>query len=126
MPERRRRDTLPPVTCEMKNGKPTRETVDKSVVRAQGAGYSATWRCVMATLLGVPDRRGRRAVYGALERRALALWPRLEASALRRCRHDPRRIAALVARRTSLSLEAIETLLAVPPVTEDDARIWFG
>jgi hypothetical protein len=61
-----------------------------------------------------------------LDRRALALWPRLQPSALRRCGHDPRRIAALVARRTSISKEAILRLLTMPAVSDDDVVTWFG
>lgn len=68
-----------------------------------------------------------RAHWGAaIDRRALALWPRLDAKALRRCGHDPRRIAALVSRRTSLSAEAIRSMLAMPHVTDDEAATWFG
>ena len=78
-----------------------------------------------------PDVEAReRAQHGGtestLERRALARWPRLERAALRRCRHDPRRIAALVARRTSIPPEAILELLTVPIVTDDDVSTWFG
>lgn len=62
----------------------------------------------------------------AIDRRALALWPRLDARALRRCGHDPHRIAALVARRTSLSADAIRSMLAMPQVTDDEAATWFG
>ncbi len=62
----------------------------------------------------------------ALERRALALWPRLDRSALRRCRQDPARIAELVARRTTLPPEAIRQVLLMPAVTEDEVRTWFG
>ena len=43
--------------------------------------------------------------------RALALWPRLEAPRLEHVRHDPNRMAALISRRTSLSVEAILELL---------------
>lgn len=60
------------------------------------------------------------------ERRALALWPRLDRAALRRCRQDPDRIAALVARRTLMPREAIRSVLEMPPVTEDETRTWFG
>jgi len=60
------------------------------------------------------------------ERRALALWPRLDRAALRRCNQDPERIAALVARRTSMPHEAIKSVLTMPPVTEDETRTWFG
>jgi hypothetical protein len=62
----------------------------------------------------------------ALERRALALWPRLERRALRRCGHDPTKIAELVARRTSLPPEAIVRILLVPQTTEDEIGTWFG
>jgi hypothetical protein len=61
-----------------------------------------------------------------LERRALAMWPRLERTALRRCGHDPRRIAALVARRTSIPQDAILRLLTMPAVSDDDVGTWFG
>ena len=43
--------------------------------------------------------------------RAVGLWPRLERRKLARARHDPDRVAALVARRTSLSEEAILKLI---------------
>lgn len=61
-----------------------------------------------------------------LDRRALALWPRLKPNALRRCGHDPRRIAALVARRTSIPTEAILRLLTMPALSDDDVVTWFG
>ncbi len=74
-----------------------------------------------------PRTRGQRHVTDStLERRALARWPRLEPAALRRCRHDPHRIAALVARRTSIPPEAILELLTVPLLTDDEIRTWFG
>jgi hypothetical protein len=60
------------------------------------------------------------------DRRALAIWPRLDRRALRRCRHDPRRIAALVSRRTSLPLESIVYLLIAPRPTDDEVATWFG
>jgi hypothetical protein len=63
---------------------------------------------------------------GVLERRAMALWPRLDPSALRRCRHDPRRIAALVSRRTTMPPEAIISVLTMPPVADDEIDTWFG
>jgi hypothetical protein len=47
--------------------------------------------------------------------RALALWPRLERHRLARVRHDPRRVAALISRRTNLSPAAILELLGAPP-----------
>lgn len=61
-----------------------------------------------------------------LERRILARWPRLQRSALRRCGHDPRRIAALIGRRTSLPPEAILRLLTMPDVGDEDVGRWFG
>ena len=63
---------------------------------------------------------------GALERRALALWPRLDRAALRRCRNDAHRIAALVARRTTMPPEAIFNVLTMPTVAENDIDTWFG
>ncbi len=62
----------------------------------------------------------------ALERRALALWPRLDRAALRRCRQDPARIAALIARRTTLSPESIKQVLLMPAVSDEDVSTWFG
>jgi hypothetical protein len=62
----------------------------------------------------------------SLERRALALWPRLDRAALRRCRQDPARIAALIARRTALSPESIKQVLLMPAVTDEDVSTWFG
>jgi hypothetical protein len=63
---------------------------------------------------------------GAFERRALALWPRLDRAALRRCRNDARRIAALVARRTTMPPDAILKVLTMPRVADDDIDTWFG
>ncbi len=63
---------------------------------------------------------------GALERRALVLWPRLDRTALRRCRNDARRIAALVARRTAMPPEAILNVLTMPRVADADIDTWFG
>lgn len=63
---------------------------------------------------------------GPLQRRALALWPRLDAPALRRCGDDPRRIARLVARRTPLSVEVIVVMLLTPSVSAQEAEFWFG
>ncbi len=62
----------------------------------------------------------------ALERRALAIWPRLDRSALRRCHSDAHRIAALVARRTTMPPEAILNVLTMPAVTDDEIDTWFG
>ncbi len=64
--------------------------------------------------------------FGALERRALALWPRLDRAALRRCHSDAHRIAALVARRTTMPPEAIFSVLMMPSVADDEIGTWFG
>ncbi len=69
---------------------------------------------------------GRPAAAAALERRALALWPRLDRAALRRCRQDPARIAALISRRTALSPECIKQVLLMPAVSDEDVSTWFG
>ena len=69
---------------------------------------------------------GRSSESVALERRALALWPRLDRTALRRCRQDPARIAALISRRTALSPEAIRQVLLMPTVSDDEVSTWFG
>jgi hypothetical protein len=61
-----------------------------------------------------------------LERRALALWPRLDRAALRRCHQDPGRIAALISRRTTLSPESIKQVLLMPAVSDDELSTWFG
>lgn len=63
---------------------------------------------------------------GALERRALTLWPRLDPVALRRCHHDARRVAALVSRRTTMPPEAILLMLTIPAVADDEIGTWFG
>ena len=62
----------------------------------------------------------------ALERRAMALWPRLDRAALRRCQQDPGKIAALISRRTSLPPETIKEVLLMPAVTDEDISTWFG
>jgi hypothetical protein len=61
-----------------------------------------------------------------LVRRALDLWPRLDRRALHRVRHDPTRIARLVARRTSLSVETIVQMLVTAQVTRVERETWFG
>ena len=80
----------------------------------------------MATVELHADGSNRSEGLGALERRALALWPRLDRAALRRCRNDARRIAALVARRTAMPPEAILNVLTMPRVADDDIGNWFG
>ncbi|MGD0863048.1 MAG: hypothetical protein ABSA21_09860 [Candidatus Limnocylindrales bacterium] len=47
-----------------------------------------------------------------VERRAMEIWPRLDHRAIHRCHGDPARIAAHVARRTSMTPKAIETLIS--------------
>ena len=64
-------------------------------------------------------------------RRALALWPRLNARLVRRCHGDPWRIAKLVSRRTSLPLETIVGMLRTPRITVTrisvvEGETWFG
>lgn len=51
---------------------------------------------------------------GAHAARALAYWPRLDRHALRRTGDDPRKIARLVARRTTMSLDEILAVLTAP------------
>jgi len=55
---------------------------------------------------GRPDSAAR------VERRALAIWPRLDHRALHRCEGDPARIAVQVAHRTKMSPRAIEKLIS--------------
>jgi hypothetical protein len=62
----------------------------------------------------------------AIDRRALVRWPGLDRHALSRCRHDPDRIARLVARCSSLPSEAIRALLGMPLVSAEDSGAWFG
>jgi hypothetical protein len=61
-----------------------------------------------------------------IDRRAQELWPRIDSRALRRCAHDPRRIAVLVSHRTSLSVEVIIAMLTRPRVSDVEAITWFG
>lgn len=58
--------------------------------------------------------------------RALTIWPRLDRRALSRCACDPERIARVVARRTSLPIEAIVALIMGPGVSQVDIETWFG
>jgi hypothetical protein len=46
-----------------------------------------------------------------VQMRAMALWPRLNRRALRRCGNDPARIAAYVSHRTRMPVREIEALL---------------
>jgi hypothetical protein len=66
-----------------------------------------------------------------MTQRALALWPRLNASLVRRCGGDPWRIARLVSRRTSLPAETIVGMLRTTRVTITrisvvEGETWFG
>ncbi len=56
----------------------------------------------------------------------MALWPRLDRAALRRCHQDPGKIAALISRRTSLSPETIKQVLLMPAVSDEEVSTWFG
>ena len=47
-----------------------------------------------------------------IERRALAMWPRLNRRALHRCEGNAARIAIQVARRTKMTPKAIEKLIS--------------
>lgn len=58
--------------------------------------------------------------------RALSIWPRLDRRALSRCACDPRRIAGVVARRTSLPFDAILALIMSPSASQIDVQTWFG
>jgi hypothetical protein len=62
----------------------------------------------------------------AIDRHALAIWPRLGRRALSRCGHDPRCIASVVARRTSLPADVIVRILTMPSVTVTESDTWFG
>ena len=61
-----------------------------------------------------------------LERRVLSMWPRFDRRAIRRVNHDPKRVAAMVGRRTRLPEEAILRLLTMPALSDDDVVTWFG
>jgi hypothetical protein len=61
-----------------------------------------------------------------LDERALMLWPRLDRRKLSRCAGDPRRMAALIERRTNLPQSAILSMLLGTSVDEDEIATWFG
>jgi hypothetical protein len=61
-----------------------------------------------------------------IQRRAMALWPRLDMRAIARCGDDARCIVRVVSRRTALPPDAIHRLLLVPTVSEDEGATWFG
>jgi hypothetical protein len=76
-----------------------------------------------ANTIAAPAAASREAT---LERRVLSIWPRFDRAALRRAHHDPRRVAALVGRRTRMPEEAILRLLTMPTLTDDEGGTWFG
>ena len=57
----------------------------------------------------VPVEAGRQ-----IRQRALILWPRLDRTRLARTAGDPRRVARLVERRTSLPWDVIVAMLVAP------------
>jgi hypothetical protein len=61
-----------------------------------------------------------------LEERALALWPRLDCKAVRRCAGDAQCVVRVISRRTALPADAILSLLLMPFVTQDEGATWFG
>ncbi len=67
-----------------------------------------------------PDRTSR------LEQHALALWPRLNRRAMRRCGDDAHCVARVVSRRTNLPADVILSLLLMPFVPYDEGATWFG
>ena len=62
----------------------------------------------------------------AYVQRAMLIWPRLDRRTLARCGCDPRKIAAYVARRTSLSVDAIAALLEESVRAESEPSFYFG
>jgi hypothetical protein len=64
--------------------------------------------------------------WGAIDLRAMALWPSLDRKALRRCQHDPRRIARLVSHGTSLTLDTILGMLTIRDLSTEEGEDWFG
>jgi len=62
----------------------------------------------------------------AYSRRALSICPRLDRRALRRCACDLTRIARIVARRSSLPIEAVLALLVGPTTSPVEIDTWFG
>jgi hypothetical protein len=86
----------------------------------RGRGFSA-----MTT--PAPASNKRSAVEAcAFTKRAMLIWPRLDRRTLARCGCDLRRIAAYVARRTSLSVDAIAALLEESVRAESEPSFYFG
>jgi hypothetical protein len=84
---------------------------------------------VVDALSNAVFRRAEEAVSGEfcpLNDRALALWPRLDRRRLSRCACDPRRMVALISRRTSLPRESILALLLGTAVSRAEVDHWFG
>jgi hypothetical protein len=61
-----------------------------------------------------------------LEQRALALWPRLNRRAMKRCAGDAHCVVRVVSRRTNLPADVILGLLLMPFVSQDEGATWFG
>jgi hypothetical protein len=64
--------------------------------------------------MAVDPRTGYRVPPPPYAARALVLWPRLDATQLRRTKGDPGRIARLIERRTTIPREQILKLLGAP------------
>ena len=62
----------------------------------------------------------------AFTQRAMLIWPRLDRRTLARCGCDPRRIAAYVARRTSLPVEVITAILVAGGRADREPSFSFG
>jgi hypothetical protein len=62
----------------------------------------------------------------AFTQRAMFIWPRLDRRTLARCGCDLRRVAAYVARRTSLSVDAITAILEESVRAESEPSFYFG
>jgi hypothetical protein len=56
----------------------------------------------------------------------MMIWPRLDRRALARCGCDSHRIAAYVARRTSLPIEVITAILEEGGPAESSWSLYFG
>ena len=63
---------------------------------------------------------------GDYSRAALALWPRISPREIERCGDDPRRLAAVVARRTSFPVRIILAMLEQGVRREGEPSFYFG
>jgi len=79
----------------------------------------------MTTPAKAPGRRPA-AETCAFTQRALLIWPRLDRRTLARCGCDARRIAAYVARRTSLPVEVITAILEAGGRGDRESSFSFG